>query len=335
MSKLPFEDMRKYVFSRTGAKDPDVLCGPAFAEDAAVIRLHDNVLVAHADPIVGAVKHIGRLSVHISCNDIAVRGVRPRWIMPVIVLPEKYSREMVDEITGDIHSAAREIGAAVVGGHLGYAAGLTRPLIATSAFGTTGPDEYVLTGNARPGDRILITKGAGIEGTAIIAFDFEKELNDCGVTGDVVSRARRMMNEISVVEESLELFAAGATSMHDATRGGVMEALIEVAIASGVRAEVEESLIPVREPTRVFAGKLSFDPLKLISSGTVVATIPPDRLAEVRERLTGLGVEFSEVGTMSEGAGVRLRRRNGNVETFDSPKMEEDELAELWKRYRS
>ena len=334
MSKLPYDIMQKYIFNRKGVEDPDVLCGPAMGEDAAVIRIGSRVAAVHADPIVGAIRKIGWLSVHIACNDIAVQGVPPRWIVPVIILPEKHREELIDEITSDIHSAAREISVAVVGGHIGYAAGLDRPLIATTAFGEAAEEEVVYTRGARPGDLVCVTKGAGIEGSAIIAFDFTELLHDHGIPESVIERAQSMMSEISVVREALALRDHGATAMHDATRGGVMEAMIETALSSRVKFEIEEDKIPVRRETRILAKKIDFDPLWLIGSGSVIATIPEAAADQTIETFQRLGTEFAIIGKAVPGCGVALHRSHGGVEKFDAPRMEEDELARLWKLYK-
>ena len=326
--------MRKYIFNRTGVDDPDVLCGPALGEDAAVIRIGTKVMAVHADPIVGAIRKIGWLSVHIACNDIAVQGVPPRWIVPVIILPEKHSEKLIDEITSDIHAAAREISVAVVGGHIGYAAGLDRPLIATTAIGEALEEQVVFTRGTQPGDLVCVTKGAGIEGSAIIAFDFAELLSTRRVPESVIERAQNMMSEISVVKEALALRDCGATAMHDATRGGVMEAMIETALSSNVKFEIAENKIPVREETRILAEKIDFDPLWLIGSGSVIATIPESAAAKAEERLHGLGTEFSVIGKAVPGCGVTLQHADGRLENFDDPRMEEDELARLWKSYK-
>jgi hydrogenase expression/formation protein HypE len=333
VAKLPFHFLEKYVLGRTGAYDPRVICGPALGEDASIVKLNGKVLVAHADPIVGAVKHIGWLSVHIACNDIAVRGVRPCWIIPVILFPEKYSEDLVDDVTGDIHRASMEIGVTVIGGHLGYVAGSQRPLIATTALGIASEGAYVMTSTAKSGDLVLLTKGAGIEGTAIIALDFADVLREKMVPDEAIVGASRLIEEISVVKESLSLFNSGATSMHDATRGGVLEALIEVALSSHVGIAVEEQRIPLREETKIFADKLDFDPLRLISSGTVVATIPPEKLTEAQRRLNESNIICAVIGEVSKGNGVQLTRTDGKVESYNKPRIEEDELAKIWKEH--
>lgn len=160
--------------------------------------------------------------------------------MPVIIFPENYSEVLLDEITRDVDRAAHEIGVAVVGGHTGYAQGLNRTLITCTAAGITRGGRYVTTCGTKPGDHVIVTKGAGIEGTSIVAYDFEDVLKQHDVALDVIDDARKMAEEISVIKESLALAKAGATSMHDATRGGVLDALIEIALSSNVSIEAWE-----------------------------------------------------------------------------------------------
>jgi hydrogenase maturation factor len=45
------------------------------------------VLVAATDPITLTTQEIGRFSVSVNANDVAVMGVRPRWFLAVILLP--------------------------------------------------------------------------------------------------------------------------------------------------------------------------------------------------------------------------------------------------------
>ncbi|RLF04084.1 MAG: hypothetical protein DRJ64_07450 [Thermoprotei archaeon] len=149
----------------------------------------DLVIVAHSDPTVGALKKIGWLAVHIACNDIATVGVRPRWILPTILLPEKWREEMVDVITKNIDEAARELGVAVVGGHTGYAIGSSWPIVVVTAIGVGRRDKVLTSACARPGDVVYVTKGAGIEGTAILASGFKAVLVSKRVDREIIRRA--------------------------------------------------------------------------------------------------------------------------------------------------
>ncbi len=320
--------LARFVFSRTGAEDPSVLVGPAYGEDSAIIDMGDFVLVIHSDPITEAVGRIGWLAVHVACNDVAVRGARPRWLLPVLLLPEGCPDGLLDEITAQIDEAAREVGAAVVGGHTERCPGLGRPIISMTALGTAPKDRYVITGGARPGDLVLMTKGAGLEGTAILATDFSAELARAGVPEGLLERARAFMTEISVVREALALAEVGVNSMHDPTEGGLLGGLAELAYASGRHIEVWEDKVLVRPETEAVCRALGVDPLRLISSGCLLATLPPGKLDGAREALSGLGVEWAVIGEVGEGPpGLLVHRRDGRAERV-GPFVEE-ELARL------
>ncbi len=336
MGKIPGDLLRKYVFPRTGARRRDVLMGPREGVDVSLLLGGGNiVIVAHSDPIVGAVKRIGWLAVNIACNDVATSGVEPRWLLPIILLPENWSEEMLDEITRDIDSAARELGVSVVGGHTGYAAGVSRPIVTATAIGVGEKDAVMTSADAREGDLVYITKGAGIEGTAILASDFRDVLTARGVGEEIIEKAESFMNEISVVGEAVALARASAVhAMHDATRGGVAEALIELAQASGKVIEVWEDEIPLRKETEIFSRVLGFDPLWMISSGTLIFTTPEEKRAKAERVLSELGIEYSRIGVVKSGKPeLILHRRSGAEERIREARPEKDELARIWELY--
>ncbi len=330
--KLPPELLRKYVFSRVGVRDPDVLVGPAYGEDAAIIRVGGELIVVHCDPITGAVENIGWLAVHVACNDIAVRGARPRWLLPVIYLPFGSGEGVVDRITRQVDEAAREVGAMVVGGHTEYTYGLDRVMMTMTAIGVCEGGRYVVTSGAKPGDVVLMTKAAGIEGTSILASDFEGELRRRGVPPDVIERAKGFVREISVVREALLLAKLGVNSMHDPTEGGVIAGLAEIAYASGVSITAWEDRIPVRRETAVICEALGVDPLRLISSGVLLATLPRATAEVALSRLRELGLECAVVGEVSEGRGLTVVRRDGSRESYGD--YVEDELLRVWREVR-
>ncbi len=335
IGKLPPDMLLKYVMSRTGSPDPSVVVGPSIGEDAAVVDLGDGrVLVVHADPITGAVELLGWLAVHVPCNDIAVRGVRPRWLLPVLYLPEGAGEDLVDAITGQMDGAARELGVAIVGGHTEFTPGLNRPLVSSTAIGVGERGRYVTTSGARVGDAVIMTKTAGVEGTAILATDFAEALLKAGVPGSLLERARGFTRRVSVVGEALALAEAGlATSMHDPTEGGVLGGLAEMAYASGKTLHVWEERIRIAEETLAVTSALSLDPLRLISSGTLLATVPAEKVGEALETLRRAGVEAAVVGYVGKRSGdflVMLYRRDGTVERVSRVYVEE-ELYRAWR----
>ncbi|HDI02405.1 MAG TPA: hydrogenase assembly protein HupF [Ignisphaera sp.] len=331
--KLSIDLLEKYVFNRIGIRDPKVLVGPMYGEDAAIIDLDDKVLIVHVDPITAAEDLIGWLAVHIASNDIAVRGAKPRWLLPVLYLPVDSSENLLDKITAQIDKAAKEIHAMIVGGHSEYTPGIERPLISMTAIGIAPKNRYVVTSGAKPGDIVLMTKYAGLEGTAIIATDFKDILLSKGIPKNLIDRASKFIEMISVIKEALALAEAKlANSMHDPTEGGILGGVAEIAYASNVKIEIWEESIPISNETEIICQALNLDPLKLISSGVLLATIPKDRVEEALNTIKSIGIPCAVIGKVGEGIGVIIKRRDGKVEKI--PRHVPDEIYRLWNSHQ-
>ncbi len=294
IGKVPPDDLAAEVFSRTGDADPAVTLGPAYGEDAAAIELGEQYLVVSSDPISLAAARVGTLGVHVACNDIAVTGARPRWLTCVIFLPESGAK--LDAITSQLDQAVREIDVSIVGGHTEYAPARDRPLLCLTAFGVT--DRVLPTGGAAPGDRVILTKGAGIEGTAILASDFGSDLD---VSAEVLAGGEAFFDDISVIAEA-EIVGESATAMHDPTEGGVIDGLLEVAVASDVAIEVERAAVPIRTETAMLCEAVDVDPLRIFGSGGLLATVPPGAVETVLSTVEAAGIEAAEIGQVTQAS---------------------------------
>ena len=295
LGKLDPDDLAR-VLSRTGAHDDDVVMGPQYGEDAAAIRFGDRLLVASSDPLSLARERLGTLAVHVACNDVAACGATPRWVTNVLFLPDD-DPETLDVLTGQMDREADSLGVAIVGGHSEYVPALERPMVSMTALGEA--DDYVPTGGAKPGDRVLLTKGAGVEGTAILATDFRDELD---LPASLLERAAGFFEEISVVPESAVL-RESATAMHDPTEGGVLNGLVEMATASGVEIDVSREAVPIREETRAVCDAMGVDPLRIFGSGALLAAVPDGACDDAVAALDAEGIAASEIGVVRAADG--------------------------------
>ncbi len=295
--KLPPELLEKLVLGRLGAPRDDVVVGPRLGEDAAVLRLPGgHYLVAHLDPITAAGSLAGWLAVHVACNDIAATGAKPAWLLSLILAPSSDPQGFIDTTARQMHEAAAELGVAIVGGHTEVIEG--PGLVAAAAMGVTR--RPVPTGGAKPGDHILMTKTAGIEGTAILATDYEHVLRG-RVEERLIEEAKRMTRMVSIVREATALAEAELVdAMHDPTEGGVIGGVYEMSHASRLEAELWLDEIPVAEATMAITRALNIDPLRLISSGALLAAIPPDSVEEALSLLRRMGIQARIVGRFRE-----------------------------------
>ncbi|WP_049983556.1 AIR synthase family protein [Halorubrum sp. BV1] len=321
------------VLAATGADDPSVSTGPAYGEDAAAIDLAGaaETLVVAADPLSLAADAVGELAVHVACNDVAASGADPRWLTHTLFLPDD-DPERRQTVTEQVDETAGELGVAIVGGHTEVLPALARPLCSMTALGTT--DRFVASGGAEPGDRLLLTKGVGIEATAILATDFREACLDAGVSDATLDSAAEFLEEVSVVPDAAAVRDL-ATAMHDPTEGGLLTALVEVARASETTIAVERDRVPIRPETRGCCGALGVDPLATFGSGALLAAIPPDRVDEARESLSAAGIDAGVIGEVrtNEPADRGDPGAAGTVR-LDGDRIAEpprDELYPLWE----
>lgn len=327
--KLPWSVLGRLI-EEMPVKDVDLVVGPEQGEDAAVIRFKDGFLVVHSDPITTAKWRIGWYAIHVAANDIAVRGVQPRFFIPVVLLPPGMGMSDVEEIFRDMGEAAREVSGVVVGGHTEVTPYLQRPIISVTAIGySTG--RFISTSGAEPGDYIVVVGRVGGEGASLIAWDFSEELARRGVSESLINKARSFIRDISIVKTALSI-APFANSMHDATEGGLVQALRELSVASHVNVTVDLGMVGVDETVATIAEAMGLNPFKLLSSGCFLATVPPGKIRDVEEILAGRGVMYSIAGRVdaySENPVLELRFRGSPVERLDKDVV--DEIYKLFE----
>ncbi|WP_251328067.1 AIR synthase family protein [Haloplanus pelagicus] len=315
--KLDPAVLSEFVLSRTGAANPNLLAGPAFGEDAAAIRVREGTLIVSTDPISLAADRIGQLAVAVASNDVAAAGGRPEYLLSTLLLPDA-DPDLLGTITGQLDAESDRLGLAIAGGHTEVVAGLDRPLCSLACLGMA--DRFVATGGATPGDRLLLTKGAGIEATGVLATDFRDRLD---VSTGVLDRARAAFDDLSVMPEAA-ILAPVATAMHDPTEGGVLGGLIEMALAGEVTLVVDADAIHVREETRMLCDAVGVDPLRVLGSGALLATVPDDEADAALSALHDEDIAAVDVGRIKgDEPAVEL---NGN--RYTEPIR--DDMYALW-----
>ena len=308
VGKVPPSTLLRAVYPYLGRKSRSLLIGPGIGRDAAAIRYGNKVLVFSTDPITGTATHIGRHSVHINANDIATVGARPIWYLCTILLPPDADEISLRQIMVDVDNAAKGLGIAVVGGHTEVTPGLTRPIIAGFMIGETTKQGLLSSEGGREGDKVLLTKTAGLEGTAILATDYGNKLKD--LEPKTLDRARKFSEQISVVKEALTAARVkGVHAMHDPTEGGVLNGLWELAKASNLGIEVDADRIPVASETGRVCRVLGLDPLRLMSSGSLLVAADPAKAETVARALKRIPVRVSEVGRLMSASKGRYVAR--------------------------
>jgi len=304
--KLDSRLLEEIVFKNIKYKRPEVITRPGVGEDCAVVDFGSYECVLSTDPITAAVGEIGRLAVHISCNDIASNGIEPLGIMLTVMLPEGTTEEQVEEIMKQAGQTSEELGVEIIGGHTEITPAVTKPVIVSTAIGRGAKWSSQQAENMKPGDYILMTKQAGLEGTGIIAGDFRDEL--AGILSDEeFEEAAQMLKQVSVVREGVIAGKIGTSGMHDITEGGVLGAVWEMCDIAKTGAEVWGDQIPVAEVTKKICDRFDIDYLRLISSGSMMIMVHPETKDRLERELKNAGIPVACIGRICDPEeGIRM-----------------------------
>ncbi len=324
------------IVSRLHIPDTRVIVGPRVGEDAAVIDIQGlKYLITHTDPITGASEYLGWLSIVVPSNDVAVQGGAPRWCEVTLLLPEGFPDSELRKIVEQMREACLEIGVSIIGGHTEYTPGLSMPITVTTCMGVS--DRYVSTSGARPGDLVVIAKSPALEAALVAVSDFRKVLEERKVPDKVIKTVLEYRKEICLVREALAVRDL-VTSMHDPTEGGIVQALLEIAQASGTAVELWLNRVPIRPEVKTVLETLNINPLKALSSGTLLCTVDPENVDQVVKRLSRLCREVAIIGRVVEKTQrphVRILEHENGREIETVTEQVDDEVMLLWSRVRS
>lgn len=247
--------------------------------DGALVPVRGEEIVLSTDsfvvsPLEFPGGNIGHLAVHGTVNDLAMMGAEPTYLSAGFILEEGLSFDVLDRILDSMREAAEAAGVAVVTGDTkvvdrGKADGM---FINTTGVGMLHPGFRPAPQAARPGDAVLVSGPIGRHGMAIMAvregFAFDAEIRSDSA------------NLAPVVDALRQELGGAVHCLRDATRGGLASALNEIASASGVGMELEDSHIPVPGPVAGACEMLGLDPLYVANEGVLMAAVAADAAEE-------------------------------------------------------
>ncbi|NLJ78280.1 MAG: AIR synthase [Tissierellia bacterium] len=299
IGKIPNEILQRIAFNNTGSDRKDVLVGAGIGEDNAIMDFGDEICVISTDPITGATKDIGKLAITISCNDVASSGAEPIGVLITILAPPKTTEQDIRSIMEEADAASRELNIEIMGGHTEVTDAVTRMVISTTVVGKQPKKNMIDPSKTKVGDKVLISKHVGIEGTSIIAKELGDYLED-KMDRSKIEMAKAMGDSISVLKEGLICGEIGVRYMHDITEGGVLGAIWEGAMAVDMGIRIHKDLIPIKEITEEISSILDIDPYRLISSGSMMIVAEESKVGIIEDSLAREDIDVTVIGEVIE-----------------------------------
>ncbi len=321
---------RSVIAPHLGAERAEVLAGPRAGHDAAVIKIGaGRVMSVTTDPL-SVIPALGlarsaRLACHLIASDLWTTGIPPAYASVDFNLPPEFDDEAFGVYWRAMSDEWAALGVAVVTGHTGRFEGCSPGIIgAATLIGVGDEGRYVTPAMAAPGDRVILTKGCAIETAAIAASlcpqRLAAKLDEAGLAA-----LRALETQVSVVADCRAALRVGVrdrgvTALHDATEGGVLGGLVELAKACGHDLRIERTRVPLAPEVRVACEVLEVDPYTALAEGALLACARPEHAGRVLAALAEEGIVAADVGEVMKGSGrLWIAEADGRVTTMDEP----------------
>lgn len=318
------ELIKKYVLKYFEGKSAEV---PLSAlDDSAVVDGIVFTTDSHTvQPIFFPGGDIGKLAVAGTINDIAAMGAEPVAMACAMVMEEGFPMDDYEKVVASMAEVAKEAGVEIVTGDTKVVerGGLKDMVVTTSAIGKESRwlkhnfevagrgQKWLHDSTLKPGDIIIINGTIADHGIAIIS-----EREGYGFEGDVESDVAPLNK---LMEEALK--EGGVVSAKDATRGGIANALNEMAEKSGVRIIIEEETIPIKESTKAACEMLGLDPLAIGNEGKMLMGVTKEKAEDVLKAIKKhpYGKNAAIIGRVEEGKHVIMETNIGGKRMVETP----------------
>lgn len=305
-------------------KNNQIPIGAGVGLDCGILKVPQGHCVAvTTDPITCVRTDMAAFAVHAAVNDLAVAGAGPVGIFITALLPPDYQESDLKDLMREFHTITARMGIEIMGGHTETTAAVNRPVLSMTAVGTLPEQEIRDLRKIEPGMDIVMTKGIGIEATAILAREQKKALEK-RFSQSFLRQCEAFIDRLSVVPECRIAGTMAVAAMHDVSEGGVFGALWELGACANLGMEVELKKIPVWQETIELCEQFDLNPYSVIGGGAALfVTSKGERL---QEALAAADIRAEIIGKTTAGAD-RVIINEGERRFLEPPKA--DEISKL------
>ncbi len=276
-------------------------------EDSAVLENQAGKLAFTTDsyvvdPIFFPGGDIGKLAVHGTINDLAMRGAKPLCLSLGLILEEGFPLEELERVIVSVSEACNEAGVPVVTGDTKVVpkGKGDKIFINTSGIGFVAEEITLSSQMAQEGDIVILSGSMGDHGITIMTCQA-----GISVQGNLRSDTMPLHN---LVQNLLTELPGCVHTLRDPTRGGVATTLNEIAENSGLCVELSDESLPVRPEVKAACELLGLEPLYLANEGKCLAILKEDKADRALEVMhsTREGSEAAIIGRLTGGKGGRV-----------------------------
>jgi hydrogenase expression/formation protein HypE len=312
-------------------KTVEIIVPPKPGFDAGAHRLRDGMcMVIATDPCIGVPKKwFGWFLVHYSASDVAVFGAPPKFCTINLLGAPGTSEAVFKAVMNQACMAADDVGMSIITGHTGTYDEISDLIGTCTAYGFVPEAKIITPGGAKPGDYILCTKSIGLE--TVVNFTLIHQVLARKLFGTERARdlAKQIRMQTCVTEALVAAEMGGVSAMHDATEGGLVAALNEIADASQVGFRVDAARLPLSTELLELAKHFHLSRAQMLSTsstGILLAAVSKSEKDTIINALAKERVDAKVIGVFTENM-QRLMEQDGRASEF--PRRADDPYAKM------
>jgi len=276
-------------------------------EDSAILENQPGRLAFSTDsyvvdPIFFPGGDIGKLAVHGTINDLAMRGARPLCLSLGLILEEGFALADLEKIIASIAEASKSSGVPIVTGDTKVVpkGKGDKIFINTSGIGIVDENLDISSTRGRPGDNVILSGTMGDHGITIMT-------RRAGISLQGRLESDTMALHTMVAKLVAEV-GDGVHTMRDPTRGGVATSLNEIAASCKLSIELKEEDLPVTPEVRTACEILGLEPLYLANEGKCLVIVSAEQTQQALAVMHGCreGAQAQVIGRLIEGPPGRV-----------------------------
>lgn len=296
IGKVPENVLRRSVLRQIRARRKEIVSGAGVGKDCAILSLGpgERLLTCVQEAVVrlggtgngtsgvvlpegtecgapGDMEALMTLAQLIQkcANNLAAGGGRPVAVEIALILPESVEEADIRSGMRDAEEKCLELSVEIAGGQTRISRAVSAPVAVVSGWGRAPED--CAGREARPGQDVVLSKWIGLQGTAQIAARNREKLL-ARYPARLVETAAGFDRFLSVIPEAAAAVKSGVCAMHDASEGGILGALWELAEGAGVGLTINMRKLPLRQETVEVCECCDANPYELLSGGCLIMT---------------------------------------------------------------
>ena len=325
LGKIPDSVLKRTVLRQIRTRRQEILHGAGIGEDCAIFAPSDGFASSVAESEVTGEADMARVLVKCA-NNLATAGARPMAVLIALLLPPEAEEQQLRQLMMVAEDACNRLEMQIAGGHTTVSSHVDCPIVCVTAYGipawdgdsNIGPGGFGTRG-AKPGQDIVLTKWIALEGTAVLAGLKREQLRE-RYPAHLVEEAAKFDRYLSIIPEAAVAVKSGVRIMHDASEGGILAALWELAESSGVGLTIDLRKIPIRQETVEVCEFCEVNPYILASGGCLV--MAADHGEALVEELVRNQIPAAVIGQTTDSHD-RLIYNAGEKRYLDKPAQDE------------